>query len=118
MKNNLLTFIETAVFTKKASLITDETLRTLQIELCENPEKGDVIEGTGGLRKIRVGQPESRKGKSSGYRVLYLFLKIKSKIFLIYAYPKSEKENITSEEKKVFKVLVTALKEAEKVKGE
>ena len=61
--------IETTIFTKKVtSLITDEEYRSFQNELIINPEKGKIIRGSGGLRKIRWGI--SGRGKSGGVRII------------------------------------------------
>ena len=55
-------FIETPIFTKQASggLFKDDELKQLQAELLENPNKGDLIAGSGGLRKIRLARKERR----------------------------------------------------------
>lgn len=67
----LLTFIETSFFTKAIKeLFDDDEYQQIQKELLNNPEKGDLIQGTGGLRKIRFGR---NSGKSSGVRVLYYY---------------------------------------------
>ena len=59
-----LTFVETTAFTKRlAALGLEESLRELQLALLENPEAGDVEPGTGGLRKVRLGDPTRGKGK-------------------------------------------------------
>ncbi|HWW88550.1 MAG TPA: hypothetical protein VNZ26_33380 [Vicinamibacterales bacterium] len=69
----LLTFVETNVFTKRISAFGLEgSLRGLQLELLDNPEAGDVEPGTAGLRKIRQGDPTRGKGKRGGARVHYL----------------------------------------------
>ena len=64
------TFIEVPLFTKKWKELglTDEDLRDLQNILLQNPKSGDVIQGTGGLRKIRI--PMKGRGKSGGSRVI------------------------------------------------
>ena len=60
----LLTFVETAVFTKRiAALGLEASLRGLQLDLLDNPEAGDVEPGTAGLRKMRLGDPSRGKGK-------------------------------------------------------
>lgn len=63
-------FIETSIFTQLAAeLLDDESLRTLQNLLLEKPERGPVIAGTGGLRKLRLALPG--RGKRGGARVIY-----------------------------------------------
>lgn len=67
----LLTFIETNIFTKAIKeLFDDDEYRKIQNELLNDPQKGDLIQGTGGLRKIRFGR---NSGKSSGVRILYYY---------------------------------------------
>lgn len=77
------TFIEVPTFTKKWKELglTDENLRELENILLENSKAGDAIQGTGGLRKIRISL--DNKGKRGG-RVIYvdIELKLKKEIFL------------------------------------
>jgi hypothetical protein len=69
---DLLTFVETDVFTKRISALgLDGSLRGLQLALLADPEAGDVEPGTGGLRKVRFADPTRGKGKRGGVRVEY-----------------------------------------------
>lgn len=106
------TFIEVPNFTRKWKDLglTDDILRALQKELLENPKAGDVIQGTGGLRKIRV--PLENTGKRGGGRVLYIDLELKETIYFINVYTKNEQDDLTEEEKKAFKAIIQILKEA------
>jgi len=88
--------------------LTDDDLKDLQEYLIINPETGSVIQGTGGVRKIRWAL--QNKGKSGGIRVLYIDFIIYEKIYLLMAYPKNQKDNISDKEKKIIKQLVTDLK--------
>jgi hypothetical protein len=102
-------FVETKVFTKRLVRIADdEAFRRLQVELAANPEKGPVIQGTGGLRKVRM--PARGKGKSGGARVIYLYLAGVPVIHLVYAYDKGEAEDLTPDEKQELKTIVDAIK--------
>ena len=105
------TFIEVPVFTKKWKELglTDENLRELQNILLENPKAGDAIQGTGGLRKIRI--PIDQHGKRGGGRVIYVDIELKETIYFINVYTKNEKDDLTEEEKKAFKAVVKILKE-------
>ena len=87
------TFIEVPLFTKKWKELglTDEDLRDLQNILLQNPKSGDVIQGTGGLRKIRI--PMKGRGKSGGSRVIYVDIEIKEVIYFINVYTKNEKDD-------------------------
>ena len=88
--------------------LDDKNLKTLEEILLENPKIGDVIQGTGGARKMRI-QLDCR-GKSGGGRVIYLDVFEKEKLYLLFAYPKSLQENLTAEQKKAIKSLVDAIK--------
>ncbi len=88
-------------------IATDEELKELQKELIESPKKGDLIPGTGGLRKIRMAT--GSQGKSGSARVIY-FLAAKEVIYLIMAYPKNIKDNLTDVEKSELKKLTKLLK--------
>ena len=105
------TFIETPTFTKKwdAYGFTDDDLRMLENVLLKNPKSGDTIQGTGGLRKIRI--PYQNQGKRSGGRVIYVDIEIKEKIYLLDIYVKNESLDLTEQEKKFLKKLVCILKE-------
>lgn len=83
----------------------------LKSELKKNPEKGDLIPGSGGLRKVRM--VIENTGKRGGARVIYLYLSIKGRIYLITAYRKTGKENLTRDDLKVFKKLVKTIKDME-----
>jgi hypothetical protein len=105
------TFIEVPMFIKKWQELglTDENLRELQNILLENPKAGSVIQGTGGLRKIRISMDE--KGKRGGARVLYVDIELKESIYFVNVYSKNEKEDLTEDEKKAFKAVIKILKE-------
>ena len=105
------TFKEVPMFTRKWKELglTDENLRDLQNILLENPKAGDAIQGTGGIRKIRI--PIDNKGKRGGGRVIYVDIELKETIYFINVYAKNEKDDLTDEEKKAFKAVVKILKE-------
>ena len=92
-------FIETPKFTDKFDKIAsqDEMIR-LQDELIENPYKGKIIQGTGGARKIRM--KLKGIGKSGGARVIYYYVDFRGEIWLLEIFAKSEKEDISENEKK------------------
>jgi len=107
--SHAIEFIETPIFTRQIQLIaTDEELIELQRELIADPMKGALIKGTGGLRKVRLAL--EGRGKSGGARVIY-FLATREVIYLILAYPKSEKDSLTDAEKATLKALTQQLKE-------
>jgi len=105
------TFIELPLFSKRWKEIGlgDEELQTLQVILLKDPESGPVMEGTGGIRKVRF--PLQNRGKSGSVRVCYTDFAEYEVIYLITAFEKKEQENLSSEEKNVLKKLVKSLKE-------
>ena len=107
----LLTFVETNVFTKRIAVLgLEESLRGLQLELLDNPEAGDVDPGTGGLRKIRLGDPTRGKGKRGGARVHYLWLPYRGRIYLMFVYRKNEASTLTAYQKKKLREVVAQIK--------
>ena len=75
----------------------------------KNPGAGDIIQGTGGLTKLRFSLPNT--GKSSGLRVLYVDFIRQETIILVNCYSKSEKDSITDKEKAEYKSLIKSIKE-------
>ena len=88
---------------------TDKELKALQLELTLEPDKGDLMKGTGGLRKMRFGF--DNKGKSGSARVCYVDFAVYERIYLITAYPKNEKENLSKEERNQIKKLIKILED-------
>lgn len=98
-------FIETPVFTKRLrELLSDDSYAWFQRQLAERPDMGDVIEGTGGIRKVRVAT--SGHGKRGGSRVIYYHFTSASQIALLLIYPKNEKDDLSADERKVLKQIV------------
>jgi hypothetical protein len=79
----------------------------LENMILEQPRKGELIQGTGGLRKLRTGI--DNRGKSGGIRVLYVDFEHYGKIYLLFAYPKNVLETITDKQKKMFRQLIGEL---------
>lgn len=90
-----------------AAGLNDEDLREFQLFLCNNPARGTVIPGTGGLRKIRW--LAKTKGKRSGIRVIYIDFVRFNKIYLLTAYTKNVKEDLSIEDRRQLKELVRLL---------
>ena len=88
--------------------LDDDDCKILEEILLANPQLGDVIEGTGGARKMRI-QLEGR-GKSGGGRVIYVDVYEKEKLYLLLAYPKNVQSNLTPEQTKQVKMLIEAIK--------
>jgi len=102
-------FIESKLFEKlREKYLEDESYRQLQNFLLEQPLSGDVIQGTGGLRKLRWAANGS--GKRGGIRTIYLYITEKSHIHLLTLYAKNEVSDLTAQEKKILKGIVEELK--------
>lgn len=102
-------FVELPAFAKfRADYLDDEGFRGLQQSMLKNPEAGDVIEGTGGLRKLRHGDPRRGKGKRGGLRVIYYWWDGGRQFWLFTLYDKDEMENLSADEKKVLKGMLKA----------
>ena len=101
----VMVFKETSVFTRQISkLISDESYREFQQELIFNPTAGDLIKGSGGLRKVRW--RSAAGGKRGGIRVIYYWYVSDSEIYLLLAYGKKEKEDLSAKEIKILRTLV------------
>ena len=101
-------FIETPTFTRLVTeLLSDDAYRGLQTDLAENPERGDLIKGGGGIRKLRHAM--QGRGKSGGVRVIYYWLKDNHQIYLLVVYPKSKKDTLTDKETAILRDLVKEL---------
>lgn len=99
-----MVFYETNIFTAQiVSLLSDESYRELQNQIVVDPEAGDLIPGSQGLRKIRW-KVEGR-GKRGGMRVIY-YLVTREEVFMIFAYKKNEQENLTPEQTRKLRQLV------------
>ena len=98
-------FVELSTFSRvRADYLDDEGFRGLQDAMMKNPEAGDVIEGTGGLRKLRHGDPRRGKGKRGGLRVIYYWWDGGSQFWLFTLYDKDEMADLSAEEKRAFRV--------------
>lgn len=96
---------------KELDLNEDDLLR-LQTELLDNPQVGDVMKGTGGVRKMRFAL--EHRGKSGSARIIYIDFAVYEKIYLLTAYAKKQKDNLSKEErnnmKKIVEVIEASLK--------
>ena len=88
-------------------LLTDDEYAALQRVLVENPERGDVIKGGGGIRKLRHALPG--RGKSGGVRVIYYWLRNDGQIYMLLIYPKSKKDTLTDRETALLREFVKDL---------
>ncbi|MCL2627375.1 MAG: type II toxin-antitoxin system RelE/ParE family toxin [Oscillospiraceae bacterium] len=82
----------------------DDERSCLENEILDNPRIGRVIQGTGGLRKMRYAV--KGKGKSGGARILYVDFVVFERVYLVTAYLKDTKEDISRTEREMFKKLI------------
>jgi hypothetical protein len=76
--------------------------------LAKDPEQGDLISGTGGVRKTRL--KSATKGKRGGFRVCYFDDPNRKELFLMKIYPKNEQEDLSADEKKSLKEFSNMIK--------
>ena len=97
-------FVETSIFTQRITkLLTDDEYHDLQVVLAENPKAGDVIPGAGGLRKLRW--RAAGRGKRGGLRIIY-YCWSEHRLYLIFAYDKTEQGDLTHEQLKTLRAYV------------
>ena len=103
------TFVELPLFRSKwKSLgLNDDDLKRLQEQILLDPKIGSVMKDTGGIRKMRFAF--EHRGKSGGVRVIYIDFEVYEKIYLLTAYPKNEKDNLTKAERNELRELVKVL---------
>ena len=111
------TFIELPPFERhRQDYLSDESFRELQKTLMEMPEAGDVIEGTGGLRKIRHADSKRGKGKRGGLRVIYYWWLAGKQFWLYTVYNKDEMDDLSAVQRKLLKDLLKQELDARKAK--
>ena len=100
-------FVELPAFERNRSdYLTEEAYRGLQNEMLKDPEAGDVITGTGGLRKLRYGDATRGKGKRGGLRIIYYWWDPKKQFWLFTIYDKDELSDLSPKEKAILKTLL------------
>ncbi|MDP2144591.1 MAG: addiction module toxin RelE [Gallionella sp.] len=101
------TFVELPPFLRhRQDYLSDESFRAFQQMLMENPEAGDVIEGTGGLRKVRFADEKRGKGKRGGLRAIYYWWLSGKQFWLFTLYNKDEMDDLTAAQRKTLKELL------------
>lgn len=98
-------FFETPIFTKLIQkLISDTQYHLLQLQLSMRPESGEMIKGSGGIRKLRwFGSGRRKRG---GIRVIYYYFTDGEQVYMLYAYPKNKKDDLTPDQLKQLKQIV------------
>jgi len=111
------TFIELPPFERhRQNYLNDESFREFQKMLMENPDAGDVIEGSGGLRKIRYADEKRGKGKRGGLRVIYYWWQTGKQFWLFTVYNKDEMGDLTAAQRKILKELLKQELDARRIK--
>jgi len=104
----MITIAETTEYARRAKkLLTEQERSELITYLAAHPEAGDVMEGTGGVRKVRWAR--EGRGKSGGVRVIYYYHSEGMPLYLLTLYGKSEKDNLTAGERNDLTKLVSML---------
>jgi hypothetical protein len=106
-------FVELPAFARRRSgYLDDAAFAELQSVLMRNPAAGDVMQGTGGLRKLRLGDTRRGKGRRGGLRVIYYWWDAGRQFWLFTLYDKDEASGLTSEQRRAFKAMIKAELEA------
>ena len=93
---------------------SDAKAREIENVILDNPEVGDLVPGTGGVRKFRMADESRGKGKRGGIRILFLDLPHVEKTHLLFLIKKNEADDITADEKTAIRELVAILKRESK----
>ena len=97
--------IETSIFTRQVrTLLSGEEYRKLQTALLLHPDRGAIIPGSGGLRKVRWAM--QGRGKRGGVRTIYYWAVSNDQILMLLMYAKNEQDNLTPEQLKVLRRIV------------
>ena len=109
MTKKLITVAETLLFARQAETVWDEAEREAFIDyIAHNPEVGDVIPETGGVRKLRWSMAGT--GKRGGTRVIYFYHNMGRPLYLLMVYAKARQENLTTDETRAVRKLTATLK--------
>jgi hypothetical protein len=107
-----ITVLQLPKFKAEATeLIGTEGIEALAEYLADHPDAGDVIQGAGGARKLRWAA--KGKGKRGGVRIIYVYIVIAARVFLIRCYAKNVKADLTADEKKELRQIAANLKGAQ-----
>jgi len=109
MADRPVTVAETGLFMRQADDVWDAVERNAFVDfIARNPEAGDIIPDTGGVRKLRW--RKAGTGKRGGVRVVYFYYDPECPIYLLMVYAKARREDMTPDEKRAAKKLAETLK--------
>jgi len=89
-------------------VLDDEEWRAVEQTILANPRVGPVVQGTGGIRKLRAGM--QGRGKRGGAQVLYLYVEQHQRVYLLLAYAKNVQEDVSAEQRERLRILADTLK--------
>jgi len=105
-----LEFVYTPLFEAAArDLLDDTAMRQVELTLLVEPRAGDLVAGTGGVRKLRASLPG--RGKRGGARVIYLYVEVRGRIYFLLAYAKSEQVDLSRGQKKALRMMAKQMEE-------
>ena len=111
------TFVELKPFMRfRAAYLDDQSYRSLQIEMMKHPDAGDVIPGTGGLRKLRYMDRNRGKGKRGGLRVINYWRVEADQFWLFTLYDKDEASDLSALERKSLSAMLDRELDARRLK--
>ena len=109
-----MVFIESKAFTRRLRELakdeSDAVLIEIQSTLSENPARGALVKGLGGIRKARSSDPSRGKGKRGGLRYMYLYLEHKRHVHLLFLFAKNEQEDLDSAQRDLLRQIVKEIK--------
>lgn len=105
-------FVYTSLFQRRLNALQNSEMKAREIEnmVLNQPDAGDMVPGTGGVRKLRVADEARGKGRRGGIRVLFLDLPHAEVTYLLFLFTKNESADISFVEKKAIRELVFKLK--------
>ena len=107
---HLQTLVPLGAFESEAMrLLGSKGYEDLLVQIASDPKAGAVVQGLGGMRKLRFSRPGS--GKQGGTRVIYYFHDVRNPVFLFLIYAKADQEDIAPFQRKQLKKLVKTLKQ-------
>lgn len=110
-------FVELPAFERhRSDYLNEAAFRDLQDALMQDPEAGDVVKDSGGLRKMRFADSRRGKGKRGGLRVVYYWWSAGMQFWLFTLFDKDEMADLTPKQRKAFKALLKAELESRRVK--
>ncbi|MCL2892356.1 MULTISPECIES: type II toxin-antitoxin system RelE/ParE family toxin [Brenneria] len=109
-------FVELPFFERhRAEYLSDDEYRDFQQMLLAYPQCGDVIQHTGGLRKVRFGDNRRGKGKRGGIRVIYYWWIEKSHFLLFTVYGKNEQDDLSKQQREILRHMLDRLKKGQSI---